>query len=383
MQTATTLIRPLAEGPLDIIGDIHGEIEALEALLKHLGYRDDGSHPENRHLVFVGDLCDRGPDSPAVIFKVRNLVESGRAQCVVGNHELNLLRRDRKHGNHWFLKPDATKHHEALAEFGPTVQVAAEQESEILGFFASLPVALERDDLRIVHAAWHPESIEHIRGFQGSIIEAYQHFEDRLKALPGAAEIKAAADAENAPYKDRLRIEAIAPPFLKAHASHEAFHQNHHPLRVLTSGLERIAAVPFFVGGQWRFVERVPWWERYDDPQAVIFGHYWRWFDRHGARGLMKEGFYLFGDTPAHGWQQNLAQRAVAYCVDFSAGVRFRERQQHGRLEGFHGRLAALRWPERIVVFDAEPPPAAQAPGAPCSTAKISAATATIKAERD
>lgn len=60
-------IAPLRAGPLDVIGDVHGEFDALRALLGHLGYDDGGAHPDGRRVVFVGDLCDRGPDSPAVL----------------------------------------------------------------------------------------------------------------------------------------------------------------------------------------------------------------------------------------------------------------------------------------------------------------------------
>ena len=68
---AEPLVRTLFAGPLDIVGDVHGEIDALRTLLGHLGYAEDGSHPENRRLVFLGDLTDRGPDSPAVIDLVK------------------------------------------------------------------------------------------------------------------------------------------------------------------------------------------------------------------------------------------------------------------------------------------------------------------------
>ena len=49
----------------DIVGDVHGELSALLALLAELGYeRRSGAWraPEGRSLVFVGDLVDRGPD---------------------------------------------------------------------------------------------------------------------------------------------------------------------------------------------------------------------------------------------------------------------------------------------------------------------------------
>ena len=90
-----SLIGPLFVGPLDIVGDIHGEIDALRDLLKHLGYAETGEHPAGRRLVFIGDLTDRGPDSPAVAALVADLVKRELAQCVLGNHELNSPRLGR------------------------------------------------------------------------------------------------------------------------------------------------------------------------------------------------------------------------------------------------------------------------------------------------
>ncbi|MFF3650550.1 polynucleotide kinase-phosphatase [Streptomyces sp. NPDC002181] len=78
-------------GPFDIIGDIHGCSSELETLLGKLGY-EDGVHPEGRTAVFVGDLVDRGPDSPGVLRRVMGMVGSGNALCVPGNHENKLGR---------------------------------------------------------------------------------------------------------------------------------------------------------------------------------------------------------------------------------------------------------------------------------------------------
>ncbi|MFE7777278.1 polynucleotide kinase-phosphatase [Streptomyces sp. NPDC057445] len=78
-------------GPFDIIGDIHGCSSELDSLLATLGYMD-GAHPEGRTAVFVGDLVDRGPDSPGVLRRVMSMVASGNALCVPGNHENKLGR---------------------------------------------------------------------------------------------------------------------------------------------------------------------------------------------------------------------------------------------------------------------------------------------------
>ncbi|WP_159773986.1 polynucleotide kinase-phosphatase [Streptomyces sp. HM190] len=93
-------------GPFDIIGDIHGCANELETLLGKLGYVD-GVHPEGRTAVFVGDLVDRGPDSPGVLRRVMAMVGSGNALCVPGNHE-------NKYGR--YLKGRNVQHTHGLAE---------------------------------------------------------------------------------------------------------------------------------------------------------------------------------------------------------------------------------------------------------------------------
>ncbi|MGC3002449.1 polynucleotide kinase-phosphatase [Streptomyces sp. G35A] len=103
-------------GPFDIIGDVHGCSAELEALLAELGYAD-GVHPEGRTAVFVGDLVDRGPDSPGVLRRVMAMVKSGNALCVPGNHE-------NKFGRH--LKGRNVQHTHGLAE--TIEQMAGESE---------------------------------------------------------------------------------------------------------------------------------------------------------------------------------------------------------------------------------------------------------------
>jgi len=82
-------------GPFDIIGDVHGCQQELADLLGRLGYADTGGahvHPAARTAVFLGDLVDRGPDTPGVLRTVMAMVDAGSALCVPGNHEAKLLR---------------------------------------------------------------------------------------------------------------------------------------------------------------------------------------------------------------------------------------------------------------------------------------------------
>jgi protein phosphatase len=93
-------------GPFDIIGDLHGCCDELDALLQKLGYRattlDADSpvwgnrayvHPHGRKAVFVGDLVDRGPRIVDTVRLVRNLIVAGSALCVPGNHDMKLMRK--------------------------------------------------------------------------------------------------------------------------------------------------------------------------------------------------------------------------------------------------------------------------------------------------
>lgn len=89
-------------GPFDIIGDVHGCFEELTELLEKLGYsirRVEATDQNfgfevtplgNRKAVFVGDLVDRGPDSPGVLRLVMSMVNAGVAFCVPGNHDIKL-----------------------------------------------------------------------------------------------------------------------------------------------------------------------------------------------------------------------------------------------------------------------------------------------------
>jgi protein phosphatase len=84
-------------GPFDLIGDVHGCAGELAELLTTLGYevapdRASAVHPEGRRVVFLGDLVDRGPDTPGVLRLVMGMHEAGTALVVPGNHDDKLKR---------------------------------------------------------------------------------------------------------------------------------------------------------------------------------------------------------------------------------------------------------------------------------------------------
>jgi protein phosphatase len=84
-------------GPFDIIGDVHGCYDELAELLGKLGYTVDADgasarHPEGRTAVFVGDLVDRGPATPAVLRLAMGMTAEGSGVSVAGNHEAKLVK---------------------------------------------------------------------------------------------------------------------------------------------------------------------------------------------------------------------------------------------------------------------------------------------------
>jgi hypothetical protein len=340
------MFAPLPDGPLDVVGDVHGELDALHALLAHLGYDGDGRHPDGRRLVFVGDLCDRGPDSPGVITLVRRLVECGRALATLGNHEINLLRGDRKDGNDWFWSEFGARD----AKYEPRAHLPPGERDGVIGFLRRLPLALERADLRVVHAAWDAASIALLRGADPALsrVEHFLRWDADAEALIAARGIGEAARIEYEEYRARLVDPGQQVPMLVATAQVDEIRQMANPIRVVTSGIERGTARPFFASGHWRFVERIRWWDEYADTVPVIVGHYWRQFARVDRASLGKTEENLFTDLSPTAWH---GQHRNVFCVDFSVGGRFLERPlAPGAVP--RSRLAALRWPERVLALD-------------------------------
>ncbi|MCK5881004.1 MAG: metallophosphoesterase, partial [Sinobacterium sp.] len=147
----------------DIIGDVHGCGDALIRLLEKMSYQEiDGVYQfvgagnclvERRQIIFVGDIIDRGPDILQCLNIVRAMVEAGHAHMVIGNHEFNALAyytplndgflRERNERSTKQLKAtiDAFKGDEALL-------------NSYLVWFSGLPLFLDFEQFRVVHACW-------------------------------------------------------------------------------------------------------------------------------------------------------------------------------------------------------------------------------------
>jgi len=347
---SSTCIALLPETPIDIIGDIHGELSALTQLLTKLGYDHNGKHPEKRQLVFVGDLIDRGPDSPGVLRTVMRLVESGNAQCIAGNHELNAIRDQPKQyrsGEGWWYGRDESGYDSIIVD-------PEEKKRSFQPFLESLPCALEREDLRVIHACWHEPSIAKLRR-ASSVIEAFREEQVALKPKLEALgqELKTIL-RERGLKPDILKNPEKKVDFLPELARYDEENQMGNAVKVATSGIEGEADDSFFASGKWRMVRRIPWWEDYSGPPVVV-GHYWRRYYPDSRTMAEKGEVDLFGMTPP---QHLLGPDHNVMCIDYSVGMRFAERngtanspRSPGGAE-FNGCLAALRVPEWELVFD-------------------------------
>lgn len=179
----------------DIIGDIHGHAETLKQLLLKLDYRLKDhvwQYPE-RKAIFVGDFIDRGPAIRETLYIVKSMVDAGSALAVMGNHEFNAIAFNyhdpkgghiRKHNHKNLLQ-----HYETIAQF----REHEKEWDDYLAWFANLPLFLEVDGIRVVHACWDDAHIAWLKNWEGPLTkdmllrahdktdEAYKVFDETLK----------------------------------------------------------------------------------------------------------------------------------------------------------------------------------------------------------
>jgi hypothetical protein len=232
---------------------------------------------------------------------VQSLVEAGRVQCVLGNHDLNILLGLQKHDNPWFYGKEFHTHDGSLL---PQVLADDATRKMVLGFFRLLPLALEREDVRVVHANWHQDMIQLARAATCTVSLYEEH-------------------------KQIIDDDHLSRPDLDE-TDRKLDHQNRNPVKLLTSGPEERIDPPIEVSGKVRHHGRVAWWEGYPEPAFCVFGHY---------------------SIPS-----NVRREGRAICVDFGVGKRPLERLNHHWIvnNGWvaKSRLSALRLPERRFVFD-------------------------------
>ncbi len=192
----------------DFIGDIHGHFNALELLLKKMGYEKKNgvyNHPD-RFPVFLGDYIDRGPNIKEVLHLVRSMQENGSAIALMGNHEFNYLCYHIRDENDQPFRQNSSKNEKQIRETNEVLKDISERES-YLDWMASLPIILETNNYRAVHAQWKNSSVEQIKnsGIQkfnrDGLLKLYSNnnLKENLNILLKGLEIKL---PEKLQYKD-------------------------------------------------------------------------------------------------------------------------------------------------------------------------------------
>ena len=322
---------------LDIIGDLHGQLGVLLALGRRLGYavEEGWVHPDGRMLVFLGDLIDRGPHSLELAELVMGLVQSGRALCLMGNHEYNLVA-------HW-LKILHPRYELPKEDNKATVadrDARPDRWARVLPFLRALPLCLELRGLRLIHAVAHRPSLEQVRPILGLTPE---------QPPPGAssAEVLAAGLVLRSPYGERDLLPGL--DGLEGNGDNL-------PHEVLLKGFEAPASQPFEDNtGVTRHEKRVCWWSGEGDvlrDRLTVFGHYWNLPPIQGDFAPPHPS----GHPDLRAWSRELAphvpdsgalpHRGDFACVDFN-GVPLMD----------PGRVCAgaYRWPEREIVWTCAP----------------------------
>lgn len=159
------------QSELDIIPDVHADIERLTSTLSYLGYRETEQswvHPEGRIAAFLGDFIDMGTRNAAVIALVRAMESHGHAIAVMGNHELNaLLYHERGENSErtadGFMRAHSAKNTDQHRTFLDEFPVGSPKTRDVLDWFLTLPVFLDLPGIRLVHAYWDSACIGTIR----------------------------------------------------------------------------------------------------------------------------------------------------------------------------------------------------------------------------
>lgn len=306
---------------LDVIGDVHGQADKLVGLLHRLGYSDSSGvwrHPDRR-AVFIGDLVDRGPTQVRTVRLVREMVDAGAAHIVMGNHEFNAIAFATPHPG----RPGDTlrtrlnqrgeenlwQHRAFLGE----VVDGSELHVELVEWFRTIPLWLELDGARFVHACWDANSMSVLEAHLGpnrtvphelmvtSSTKGHPHYA-ALENLIKGPEVDL---PDGRAYLDKEGIERRRARFAWWNPGATTYAKGAVIPPNAVDGFGR----PFDPFGD-ELIPQLPA-SPYRDVEPLFFGHYWSTED-------------------------NLIHTHNAMCVDLSAGK--------------HGPLAAYRWDGEALI---------------------------------
>lgn len=149
----------------DIVGDIHGYSHQLKILLENMGYVNKSGfyrHP-NRIAIFTGDFIDRGPNIKNTLEIIKPMVDNKVALAVMGNHEYNAICYHLRDKNGNFLREHSEKNKRQFRHTLKEFENERHLLTEYINWFKTLPLFLEIDNLRVIHACWDDKIIRYIK----------------------------------------------------------------------------------------------------------------------------------------------------------------------------------------------------------------------------
>ena len=306
----------------DVIGDVHGCADKLERRLVDLGYEErSGAYRytgtgEERQAIFVGDLIDRGSQQIKTLEVVRAMVDAGSAQMVMGNHEFNAIafatrnpeRRDE------FVRRHSKKNVKQHKAFTDQIPVDTRLYAYWIEWFKTLPLWLDLNGIRVVHAYWNSDEIQRAKAWVSP-------------GTPLSTEFIVRANDKGSPEHRAIEVLLKGPELSLTGYGQPEFTDKGGDLRQEArirwwnaegSTLRELAEIPPDAktkqGTTYPTLPDLPCPKEtafdYRDPKPVIYGHYWR-------TGEPQKG---------QDWTDNTV------CVDFSS------------VKG--GPLVAYRWNE-------------------------------------
>lgn len=186
-QMAAATVRTSRSTPLMVVADTHGEYEILVQLLRSQRIIDSDLRWSFRggHLVFLGDVFDRGSHQTEILWLIYKLeAEAARAgggvHLLLGNHELMVLSGDNRYLNEKYLQTARAAGVHSYADLFSA--------GTLLGqWLRTKPAVLKLNDLLCLHGGIAPEVIERK-------LSLHELNSMVAQSLPGAAPTARTAD---------------------------------------------------------------------------------------------------------------------------------------------------------------------------------------------
>jgi len=191
-------------------------------------------------VIFLGGFIDAGSRQKEVIDIVRPMVENQHAYAVMGNHEYNAIAYYTKDadGNH--LRPHSENKSFQHEKFLQAYEHNPTEYRSVIEWFQTIPLWIELENIRVVHACWDEDAIAHLKSLQ-------------LGSNLLGSELLHASSIKNTP--------------------------EHHAVTTILKGKkEPLPNGESFIDsyGKTRTKTRTEWWKSYPENEIpVFFGHYW------------------------------------------------------------------------------------------------------------